>query len=596
MSNREQMNIVVVGHVDHGKSTVVGRLLADTGSLPEGKLDAVKAQCLRNARPFEYAFLLDALKDEQAQGITIDTARCFFKTQKRDYIIIDAPGHVEFLKNMVSGAARAEAALLVIDAHEGIAENSRRHGYLVSMLGIRQLVVLVNKMDLTGYNERKYRNLIKEYELFLNHLGISPAGFVPVSARNGDNIARNSPLMDWYSGPHVLEFIDGLEKKPDVENKPLRFPVQDIYKFTDKGDDRRIIAGTIESGSVSVGDKVVFMPSGKATVIQTIEGFNETRRNTVSCGRAVGFTLKDQLYLKRGELMCKEGELQPVVAAAFRANVFWMGRAPLVKNKKYKLKLGTARTLIRLMEVVSCIDATDLSSIAGKQQVDRHDVAECIFESLKPIAFDPVVEIENTGRFVVVDNYDIAGGGIITGAADEAGQWLGRHVQSREILWEKSRITSDDRAFRNGHRGKTIVLCGDQSRKKIAHELETQLFASRFQCYYSGIENIRVGLDAEMSDSDDYSVERIFHLGEVARILTDAGLIFITTVDNVDVADIAALRKLNQPYEMLVFRSGDRNPPQGVDRIFAADSDPAVCVKQILESLRLKDIIPDYMI
>src|ERR1700681_2348928 len=186
-NQREQMNVVIVGHVDHGKSTLVGRLLADTGSLPEGKLESVMANCKRNAKPFEYAFLLDALSDEQDQGITIDTARAFFKTDKRDYIIIDAPGHIEFLKNMISGAARAEAAVLVIDAKEGVRENSRRHGYILSMLGIRQVVVCVNKMDLVAYNEDHFRKLEAEYRAFLEAIGaVSPQQFIPVSAIAGE--------------------------------------------------------------------------------------------------------------------------------------------------------------------------------------------------------------------------------------------------------------------------------------------------------------------------------------------------------------------------------------------------------------------------
>src|SRR6266436_6747526 len=205
---REQMNVVIVGHVDHGKSTLVGRLLADTGSLPEGKLEAVKAQCKRNAKPFEYAFLLDALKDEQAQGITIDTARTFFKSAKRDYIIIDAPGHIEFLKNMVTGAARAEAAVLVIDAKEGIRENSRRHGYILAMLGIRQVMVCVNKMDLVAYNEAHFAGIEKEYRAFLESIGaVSPRQFVPISAIEGENLAARGKKTPWYSGPTMLEVL-----------------------------------------------------------------------------------------------------------------------------------------------------------------------------------------------------------------------------------------------------------------------------------------------------------------------------------------------------------------------------------------------------
>jgi bifunctional enzyme CysN/CysC len=202
--NREQMNIVIAGHVDHGKSTVVGRLLADTHSLPEGKLEAVQALCRRNSKPFEYAFLIDALKDEMAQGITIDAARVFFKTPQRDYLIMDAPGHIEFLKNMATGASRAEAALLVIDAEEGVRENSRRHGYMLQMLGIRQIAVLVNKMDLVGYDREVFDDIVKAYTAFLEEIGVKPARFIPVSGMAGDNIAAPSANMPWYKGDTVL--------------------------------------------------------------------------------------------------------------------------------------------------------------------------------------------------------------------------------------------------------------------------------------------------------------------------------------------------------------------------------------------------------
>src|SRR6266545_6537277 len=212
-TSRERMTIVIGGHVDHGKSTIIGRLLADTGSLPEGKLEQVRENCERNAKPFEYAFLLDALKDEQAQGITIDAARVFFKTVRRDYIIFDAPGHIEFLKNMVTGASRAEAALLVIDAHEGVQENSRRHGYMMSMLGIRQVVVLVNKMDLVNYDMGVFTRIREEYSAFLKEVGITPIDYVPICARDGDNIAEHA---SWAPGTRtVLEHIDAFVKESE---------------------------------------------------------------------------------------------------------------------------------------------------------------------------------------------------------------------------------------------------------------------------------------------------------------------------------------------------------------------------------------------
>jgi bifunctional enzyme CysN/CysC len=226
MGSKEFFKIVIVGHVDHGKSTIIGRLLSDTGSLPEGKLEQVKETCRRNSRPFEYAFLLDALKNEQKQGITIDMARCFFKTKKRNYLIIDAPGHIEFLKNMVTGAARAEAALLVIDANEGIKENSKRHGYILSMLGVKQIAVIVNKFDLVEYSRDVYEQIKEEYSKFLENIGVKPLSFIPASGRLGDNMIEKSPSIPWFDGPTILEQIDLFIQKPEKENQPFRMPVR----------------------------------------------------------------------------------------------------------------------------------------------------------------------------------------------------------------------------------------------------------------------------------------------------------------------------------------------------------------------------------
>jgi len=311
---REQTTVQVVftGHVDHGKSTIIGRILADTGSLPEGKLEQVKEMCRRNSKPFEYAFLLDALKDEQKQGITIDTARCFFKTKKRNYIIIDAPGHIEFLKNMVTGAARAQAAFLVIDANEGVKENSRRHGYLLSMLGVKQAAVIINKMDLVNFSEKVFNDVKKEYKEFLEKIELSVTDFIPASGTTGENIAKKSGIMDWYNGESVLETLDSL-KIPEInDDRPFRMPVQGIYKFTSNGDSRRIVAGTVVSGTLKKGDEVVFFPSGKKTIVETIEAFNEGESNYIPTGKAGGFTLKEQIYVKRGEIasLAKEQKLQ----------------------------------------------------------------------------------------------------------------------------------------------------------------------------------------------------------------------------------------------------------------------------------------------
>jgi bifunctional enzyme CysN/CysC len=594
---REQMNIVVVGHVDHGKSTVIGRLMADTHSLPEGKLEQVKAMCRKNARPFEYAFLLDALKDEQAQGITIDTARCFFKTAKRDYIIIDAPGHVEFLKNMVTGAARAEAALLVIDANEGIQENSCRHGYMLSMLGIRQVVVLVNKMDLVDYDLSVFERISREYSDFLRGVGISPIAFVPISARDGDNIANRA---SWFGeGRTVLEHIDAFTKQIENEKQPFRFPVQDVYKFTANNDDRRIFAGTIETGDIAIGDEIVFLPSQKRSRVATIEAFNTPPKTRAAAGEATGFTLTEEIYVRPGELMCRANDALPAISSRFRANVFWMGKAPLIKNKKYKLKLATLRAPVRLVKIVSVLDASELTSVRGRAQVDRHEVADCIFEATKPVVFDLSTEIQGTGRFVLVDNYEIAGGGIVTANVFAETSELRQHVQQRESGWEKSEISALDRSARNGHQSKFLVLTGsrDEVNRSVAQAVEKRLFDSGYAAYYLGINNVDRGLDTDVFGTYDYREERIRRLGELARIMTDSGQIFITSIADIDAFDAERLKTLNAPNDiMFVVIGGSEYEGVKADLQIPDDHDLIEAVQAVCAHLKREEVIPDYSI
>src|SRR5438477_645664 len=292
----EQLKIVIVGHVDHGKSTFVGRLFHDTGSLPEGKLEQLQQIAERRGVPFEWANLMDALQSERDQNITIDTAQIWFHTKKRQYVIIDAPGHKEFLKNMITGAANAEAALLLIDAHEGVQENSRRHGYLLNLLGIRQIAVLVNKMDLENYSEARFNQIESEYRAWLKSIGVEPKFFIPIAAKHGDNIASRSPNTPWWQGPTVLETLDEFKVTDIPHNQPLRFPIQDVYRF----DDRRILAGRIEAGSIKVGDRVVFSPTNKSTTVKSIQRWNAPPGHSASAGESIGITLTEQIFIARG--------------------------------------------------------------------------------------------------------------------------------------------------------------------------------------------------------------------------------------------------------------------------------------------------------
>ena len=408
-----RMGIVIVGHVDHGKSTIIGRLLADTGTLPEGKLEQIKDLCARTSKPFEYAFLLDALKDERAQGITIDAARVFFRTPKRRYLILDAPGHVEFLKNMVTGAARAEAALLVLDAGEGIQENTRRHAYLLSMLGVRQIAVVVNKMDLVGCRQEAFDAFARDLGDFLATIDMKPAAIIPVIGREGDNLATRSTEMSWYTGPTVLEALDAFRSQGEAVDGPFRMSVQAVFKFTNDGDDRRIVAGTIDSGRVRVGDEVVFHPSGKRTRVKSLEAFNRIAPTVAGAGESTGFTLAQQIYVTRGELATLAHEPQPVTATRIRASIFWLGARPLELGRNYTLKLGTARVSVHLEHIERVLDASTLEAVTDRTAVVRNEVADCVLKLRHPIAFDRASELAATSRFVLVDNFSISGGGVV---------------------------------------------------------------------------------------------------------------------------------------------------------------------------------------
>jgi bifunctional enzyme CysN/CysC/sulfate adenylyltransferase subunit 1 len=410
------MNIVITGHVDHGKSTLVGRLLADTHSLPEGKLQAVQDLCKKKGRVFEYAFLLDALDDEQKQGITIDSARIFFKSPLREYIIIDAPGHIEFLRNMLSGASRAVAAVLVIDALEGVAENSRRHGLLLSLLGISQVLVAVNKLDALQYDEKAFNAIRQEYGAYLETLQVKPLAFVPISAREGKNISARAPEMPWYEGKTILEVLDSFHNPPSNEHAFFAMPVQDVYRFSNDHDQRRIYAGTIVSGEVQTGEEVLFLPSRKTAHIKTIEVWNAPPKTAARTNEASGFTLEEEIYVKPGEVMVRKEEQAPVrVSGKIKANLIWLGEKPLTFHKSYLFKLGSAKVDARLEGIERFFGDRE----GDYTELRRHDCGRVILRLSSPIGVSSFYDNPSLGRFVIVDEYNAAGGGIVLEAEEE---------------------------------------------------------------------------------------------------------------------------------------------------------------------------------
>jgi bifunctional enzyme CysN/CysC len=546
----EQLKIVIVGHVDHGKSTFVGRLFHDTGSLPEGKLEQLQKVAERRGVPFEWANLMDALQSERDQNITIDTAQIWFHTNKRQYVIIDAPGHKEFLKNMVTGAANAEAALLLIDAAEGVQEQSRRHGFLLNLLGIRQIAVLVNKMDLEGYSQERFQQIEREFRAFLKTVGLEPKIFIPIAAKHGDNIAALSSNMSWWKGPTVVQTLDEFRISELPKDQPLRFPVQDVYRF----DERRILAGRVESGTLRVGDRLLFSPGNKASTVKTIERWQSAPRETATAGESVGVTLSEQIFVERGSVATLETE-PPYALTKIRARMFWLGRAPFKKGQTYKIKLATQEAECQIDSLDKVIDASTLQTISrpdNDQFVGRHEVAELYIRTKRPIAFDLHSEIVPLGRFVIVDGYEVSGGGIIV--EDNYPKRTSDTLhKSENIFWSHGKVTPAQRAMRNSHSGCIVWLTGlsGAGKSTIATELERELFNLGKHAYVLDGDNIRHGLCSDLAFSPEDRKENIRRVGEVAKLFADAGIICITAFISPYQSDRELVRKMVKPKQFV---------------------------------------------
>ncbi|MBJ6801039.1 GTP-binding protein [Geomonas propionica] len=586
---KEHFQIVFVGHVDHGKSTLLGRLYADTDSLPMGHLDKVRDICAKQGKVFEYAFLFDAFLEEQEQGITIDTARTFFSWGERQYIIIDAPGHKEFLKNMISGAARAEAAVLIIDAGEGIQEQSKRHGYLLSLLGIRQVVVVVNKMDLVEYGEEAFRNIEQEYRAFLAPLGLQPQYFIPASARNGDNVAASSGAMPWYGGPTLLESLANFVKRPARTDLPLRLPVQDIYKF----DPRRILAGRVEAGQFSVGDTLVFSPSNKTAVVKSIEAFNVPNViHSVPAGRSAGLTLDEQIFVERGEVASHK-DAAPEVSDRFKANIFWMGKNPVLAGGRYLLRVATTEVEMEVEAILGIIDASTLGRGESPQRIERNDVAEVLIRTRRPIALDRFADIDTTGRFVIIEGYDIQGGGIVIEVFKDEQEPFRAEARRRDFEWRRGEIHLEERVRRNGHYPGIILFTGEKGsgKARLARHLERRLFNGGKQVYLLDGKNLLYGLGTDLSGADKEEMVRRF--GEVAQILLRAGQIVVSTTNTFALADHQIIRALVHPHMVItVHMSFVEGPlPDNTDLHFLESDDLKAAAKTIMELMEAKNIL-----
>jgi len=545
-TNRAQLKIVIVGHVDHGKSTLVGRLLYDTNSLPDGKFEAITASCKKRGMPFEWSFLMDALQTERDQGITIDTTQIWLKTPSRDVVIIDAPGHKEFLKNMITGAAQADAALVLIDAKEGIREQSKRHGYLLHLLGVRQIAVLVNKMDMVGYDEEVFRKIEAEYREYLASLGVTPTCFIPISARDGDGIKTASENMPWYKGDSVTAMLDKFEVASADESLPLRFPIQDIYKF----DERRILVGRIESGSLQVGDELLFSPSNTIAKVASIEEWGASvLPNSVSAGQSVGITLTDQIFVERGHIASHK-ENAPILTNLFRARIFWLGRKPLELGKRYKIKIGTSEMMAEVKTIEHVIDADTLAHVPANR-VERSNVAEIILRVRGLAVVDDFNNNPRLGRFVILQDYDVAGGGIINmdGFFDQRVA-TPKTVKSENIFDVDFGVSPEQRSIANGHLGGILWFSGlsGSGKSTVAKLLQKRLFDKGYQVFVLDGDNIRKGLNSDLGFSATDRTENLRRVGEVAALFAKAGVIVISAFISPMREDRRAVRAIAPNY------------------------------------------------
>lgn len=509
-----QLRVVTVGHVDHGKSTLIGRLLHDTGNLPDGKVAELRGISDRRGVAFEWSFVLDALQSERDQAITIDTTRIWMRLAEREIVLIDAPGHVEFLRNMVTGASDADAALLLVDAGQGVGEQTRRHALLLELIGVRQVIVAINKMDSVGYDERRYVSIRDELAALLAQIGIVPVAVVPIAARFGENVVTAAPSMPWYVGPTIVGALRVLTQALREDGAQARLAVQGIIRR----DLERIVVGRIEAGSLRAGDEIAVSPGNRRARIRALEFWPPTGQNVAHAGESVGLTLESPLFVERGDIV-SDPQSAPATTTRFRARLLWLGKGELRARQRLRLRIGTRLAHVEVETFERVVDIETLG--AGPADFARtNDVAEVVLRSRELLALDTVDRHPGLGRFILLDELDVVAGGTVLETLALPGNAL---VPVGHLL------DHDARAWRNGHRGAVLWLTGLPAAGKstLAMSLERRLFDRGVQAYVLDGDNVRGGLCRDLGFSADDRSENVRRVGEVAALFADAGIVAI---------------------------------------------------------------------
>ena len=520
----EVPNIVIVGHVDHGKSSFIGRLLYDVGEIKNDKLIELKKASKKRGVDFEFAYLLDALRDERDQGITIDTTRIFFKSNKRKYVFIDAPGHKEFIRNMISGASSADIAILIVDVSEGVKQQTKKHTYLLKLLGIEEIIIVFNKMDKINYDEKKFLEIKSELNLFLSNIEVECHSSIPISSKFGDNLIKKCNKMLWYKGKPFIKILDEFQTKKNLLSNHIRFPVQDIYKVGDK----RVIVGKIESGRISQGTELLFLPSNEKARVKTLEIWPNADKEYFK-GDSIGFTLDEPIFVDKGNL-ASDLKTPPKLMNRFEANVFWLSEEKINFKKKYTMKINTGVYEVFINKVKNVLN-TDNLELKTNTTVSKNDVCELVIHSSHLIPMDDYFFFKITARFCLLDDMQIVAGGIID---------LKNYPDQREkifnlgnnVIPENYNINEIDRAIKFNHRPGIIWLTGlsGAGKSTIAKNVEKKLFDRNFNIFTLDGDNLRIGLNKNLNFSPEDRTENIRRTSEVAKLFAQAGFIILVSL------------------------------------------------------------------
>lgn len=514
------LRFLTCGSVDDGKSTLIGRLLSDTKQIFEDQLAALERDSRKHGTTgddVDFALLVDGLEAEREQGITIDVAYRFFATPKRKFIVADTPGHEQYTRNMATGASTADLAIVLVDARQGVLRQTRRHSIIASLLGIRNIVVAINKIDLIGFDQSVFHRITAEYQAFAANLGFKSIVPIPMSARYGDNVTRRSDKMNWYAGPTLIEHLETVVVEEDVAERPFRFPVQYVNR---PNLDFRGFAGTIASGAISQGDEIVVAKSGKASKVRRIVAHGGDLPTAVA-GQAVTLVLDDEVEVSRGNVLVTP-DARPHVADQFAANVVWFDEAAMLPGRSYILRTETDQASATVTELQYRVNVNDFAHEAAKS-LEMNEVGVCNISTQSPLAFDNFTEDRTTGAFILIDR--------ITNATVGAGMILNPLRRAGNIHWQSLDVTRKARADLKNQRPSVLWFTGlsGSGKSTVANLLEKKLHAAGKHTYILDGDNVRHGLNRDLGFTDQDRVENIRRVAEVARLMADAGLIVIVS-------------------------------------------------------------------